>query len=215
MADSSFQWSDETFRLDELGRKVDLPKIIQLMEGIDTGNDVDSFSAEDIITIDQCVTLQKVAAQFAEKLAHVNQQDSGHAILNEEILIPLNYNGKLRVINPIRTYYRVQDLAREFPRYATVLEPLPVSMENGPALNIAPGTSLELNRVIPGRRNECDRLVINTAMGGREQMTIPLDMNLKFRSCPDENVYTLKEVIDRYVHKWKLNHDFEKMPYRR
>lgn len=199
MAGSDFHWSEETYRLDEIGRRVDLPQLVQLTEGIDTGSDVESFSAEDIMMIDQCVTLQKVAAQFAEKLVEVDKQGSEYAILKEEILIPLNYKGELKVVNPIRRYYGVRDLARDFPRYATVLEKMQVPTETGGVLDIVPGTTVELDRVIPGRKNECDKLVISTASGGRKQVAVPLDMKGRFRSCPDENAYTLKEVIDRYV----------------
>ena len=200
MSDSKFCWSEETYRLDELERSVGFPQLIQVTEGMDTGNDIDSFSAEDVLMIDQCVLLQKVAAQFAKQMVEVADSGNEYAILNEEILIPLNYKGKLKVMNPIRRYYNVRQLAKEFPRYATVLEAMRVPSENGGMLGITSDSKVELDRVIPGHKGECDRLVISTALGGRKQVAMPFDMPGKFRSCPDDNEYTLKEVVDRYVY---------------
>lgn len=202
MADPNLGWSEETYRLDEVAKHFKLPQLIQVTEGIDTGNEVDSFSAEDVLMIDQCVTLQKVAAQFAEKLVEVAQGGSEYAILKEEILIPLNYKGKLKVMNEIKRYHSVWDLAREFPRYATVLQALSVPTESGGVLDIAAGTKIELDRVIPGHRTgqtkEPDRLVISTESGGRKQVAMPFDLKARFRSVRDENEYTLKETVDRY-----------------
>lgn len=197
MADFSKDWTEETYRLDEVARKFELPQVIQVTEGIDTGNDIDSFSAEDILMIDQSVVLQKVAAQFAEKVIELAPGGSEYAILKEEILIPLNYKGKLKVLNETRKYHGVADLARDFPRYATVLEAVSVPTESGGTLNIAAGTTIELDRVIPSHKGP-DRLVISTEPGGRKQVAMPFDMKARFRSVRDENEYTLKETIDRY-----------------
>ena len=197
MADSNqCCWSDVTYRLDELERSVGFPQLIQVTEGIDTGNDIDSFSAEDVLMIDQCVILQKVAAHFAmEKTIEVADSGSEYAILNEEILIPLNYSGKLKVTSRLRSYSNVRELAIDFPKYATVLTAMRVPQETGGMLDITPDSKVELDRVIPGR--ECDTLVISTEVGGRKQVALPFDMRGRFRSCPDDNEYTLKEVIDR------------------
>ena len=201
MADSKFCWSEETYRLDELERSVGLPQLIQVTEGIDTGNDIDSFSAEDVLMIDQCVLLQKVAAHFAkQKMVEVSDSGNEYAILNEEILISLNYKGKLKVMNPLRRYNNVRELARDFPRYATILSAMRVPMEKGGMLDITPDSKVELDRVIPGHKGECDTLVINPAVGGRKLVAMPFDMRGSFRSCPDDNEYTLKEVVDRCVH---------------
>ena len=200
MADSKFCWSEETYRLDELERSVELPQLIQVTEGIDTGNDIDSFSAEDVLMIDQCVLLQKVAAHFAEKTVEVVDSGDEYAVLNEEILIPLNYKGKLKVINPLRRYDNVRELAGDFPSYATVLAAMRVPMENGRMLDITPDSKVELDRVIPGHKGECDRLVISPAVGGRKRVAMPFDMRGRFRSCPDDNEYTLKEVVDKCVY---------------
>lgn len=201
MADLETGWSEATYRLDEIARNFDLPQLIQVTEGIDTGNEVDSFSAEDILMIDQSVTLQKVAAQFAEKLVEVAEGGSEYAILKEEILIPMNYKGKLNVINQIKRFNSVSALARDFPRYARVLQALSIPTEKGGALDIAAGTKIELDRVIPGhkigQKQEQDKLVVSTESGGRKQVAMPFDMKARFRTVPDESEYTLKEVIDR------------------
>lgn len=197
MADSKCCWSDVTYRLDELDRCVGFPQLIQVTEGIDTGNDIDSFSAEDVLMIDQCVILQKVAAHFAtEKTVEVTDSGSEYAILKDEILIPLNYKGKLKVMGRLRSYNNVRELALDFPKYATALTAMRVPQDTGGMLEIAPDSKVELDRVIPGR--ECDKLVISTELGGRKQVAVPFDTRGRFRACPDDNEYTLKEVIDRY-----------------
>ena len=198
MAESNCCWSDITYRLDELDRSVGLPQLIQVTEGIDTGSDIDSFSAEDVLMIDQCVTLQKVAAQFAaERNVEITDSGSEYAILKEEILVPLNYKGKLKVICPRRLYNNVRELAIDFPKYATVLSAMRVPQDTGGVLDIEPDSRVELDRIIPGHRNECDKLVISTKAGGHKQVALPFDMRGSFRSCPDDTKYTLKEVIER------------------
>ena len=153
MAQSQSNWSKETYRFDEIAGKFKLPLLVQVSEGFYRGNEVDSFSAGDIIMFEQFVTLQKVAAVFARPLP---QTERGCAVPEEEILIPLNYNGKLRVEHEIKAYECVQELAKDFPRYATVLETIAVPVSGGVVMDIEAGTDVELDRVIP------PRLVINT-----------------------------------------------------
>ena len=200
MAESKLDWSEETYRLDEIASKFSLPQLIQLTEGVHTDSEVDSFSAEDILTIDRCVTLQKVSAQFAEKVIKETSNDGEYAILKEEILIPLNYKGKLKVINEIKRHDSVRELAKDFPRFAKILEALSVVTEEG-VVNIAANSIIELDRVFPAQKTGKklpDRLVVSTAHGGRRQVALPFDKRCRFRSVQDQTEYTMKEMIDRY-----------------
>ena len=202
MAEADFKWSESTYRLDEIAYKqFELPLLIQLTEGIHTDNEVDSFSAEDILTIDRCVTLQKVAAQFAGNCTEMGSDGVDYEILKEEILIPLNYKGKLKVVNEPNIYHNVRDLARDFPRFAKVLEILSVNTEHG-LKKIAAGSVIELDRVLPGGQKTGnvtvpDRLVVSTESGGRGQMALPFDKRCRFRSIEDSNEYTLRELVER------------------
>ena len=202
MAEADFKWSESTYRLDEIAYKqFQLPQLIQLTEGIHTDNEVDSFSAEDILTIDRCVTLQKVAAQFAGNYTEMGSGD--YEILKEEILIPLNYKGKLKVVNEPNIYHNVRDLARDFPRFAKVLEMLSVETEHG-LKKIAAGSVIELDRVLPGGQKTGNvtvpyRLVVSTESGGRGQVALPFEKRCRFRSTQDSNEYTLRELVDRLV----------------
>lgn len=194
MAGYSAEWSEETYRLDEVGHKCSLPQVIQVTEGIYTSNEVDSFSAGDILKIDQCVQLQKVVAQVAKTPVKPTGRDSEYDFLKEVILIPLNYKGKLKVIIEKKKYNTVRELATDLPQYAEFLQALTVSVEDGKCLNIAAGTKVELDRVRLGP----DRLIMRTTDGGRRQVEVLLSKRCQFRSTQDETEYTLTEMIERY-----------------
>ena len=189
MAQSQSNWSKETYRFDEIAGKFKLPLLVQVSEGFYRGTEEDSFSAGDITMFEQFVTLQKVAAVFARPPPKLVR---GYAVPKEEILIPLNYKGKLRVEHEIKAYECVQELAKDFPRYATVLETIAVPVSGGGVMDIEAGTVVELDRIIP------PRLVINTST---EQVGLNLEERYKFRSKRDSNVYTLREAVNRYDNK--------------
>ena len=195
MAGYGTEWSEETYRLDEIGHKCSLPQVIQVTEGIYRPDEVYCFSAGDILKVDQCVQLQKVEAQVAKTPVRLADHDSGYDFLKEAkpISIPLNYKGKLKVITEIKKYTSVRELATDLPPYAQFLQALTVSTEDGKSLNIVAGTKVELDRV----RLEPDRLIMRIIDGGRRQVDVLLSKSCQFRSIQDETEYTLTEMIER------------------
>lgn len=198
MAESFTKWSQETYRLDEIPDKFEFPLLVQVSEGFYGENQVDTFSAGDVIMFDQCVELQKVAARFAVEVRKTCDSGDDYDILKDEILIPLHYKGLLKVKNEIKTYESVRDLTADMPRYVKILETLSVATDDGEELKFSTGTILELDRVLP-KQQKCktDRLVVNIK-GESSQVALPLDKTGKFKTVSDGNEYTLKDAVDRY-----------------
>lgn len=193
------EWSKETYRLDELETRFKIPCVIHVNEGFYSETDADGFSQGDIIGIDRKMTLHKVAANFARPECNYRSvtADTEYVELTEEILVPLNYKGKLRVLSEVKKYSLVRDLARDAPRYAKVLKHFTVTVENKTSIEIQAGTTIELDRVIPGFGG-VDKLVVEFMhLGSKTHAGIPLSETGFFRSEPDKNEYTIKEAIDR------------------
>ena len=201
MSESNSLWTSETYTFDEIAHKFKFPLLVQVSEGFYTEEDEDaySFSAGDMIMFDQFVTLQKVAAAFVGK-GKATSGKNFNELLADEILLPLNYKGKLKVQSKIKEYERVQELAKDFPRFATVLETLELPVKGFESVTLIAGTQIELDRIItlPSKKAGLSRLlVINTDITGHKQVAVSLDTVGKFRSLPDGLEYTLREAVDR------------------
>ena len=197
MADCSSDWSKETYCLDEIPSKFKFPVLIQVSEGYYSENEVETFSVGDIIMFDKCIEVQKVAARFAVGVTETSEGDD-FEILKEEILIPLNYKGQLKVKNEIKKYDSVQELVTDKPRYARVLEDLRVNMGEKQEVTINADTVLELDRDIPAQQNrKSGRLIFNYETEHYKQVEVLVDKKCKFRTVPDRNEYSLTEVIER------------------
>lgn len=198
------EWTLETYRLDEITRKFDLPCVVCVTEGIYSETDTEGFSQGDIISIDSEMVLHKVAANFAFMDTNKQLPDPTYVDLTEkEILVPLNYKGKLKVLRDVLNFNSVRELAIEFPRYAKLRENMKVTTEDHVPVTIQAGTVIELDRIIPGHvtgsGKEPDKLVIQFQhRTGDLVVAVSFDAKGKFRTEPDENEYTIKEAINRY-----------------
>lgn len=196
------EWTLETYRLDEIEGKFDLPCVICVNEGYYSETDTEGFSQGDIMSIDSKMVLQKVAANFAYKGDTDGWQDPNYVTLTEkEILVPLNYNGKLKVLREVKNFDSVLELAKDFPRYARVGANLRVTTEDNVQVTIQAGTLIELDRVLPSTGGSPSKLVIQFQYR-RDTLVVavPLNTRGKFRTEPDNNEYTIKEAIDRYYY---------------
>lgn len=194
------EWSTETYRLDELESRFKIPCVIHVNEGFYSETEAEGFSQGDIIGIDRKMTLHKVAANFATPESNLRPQNTekDYVDLAEEILVPLNYKGKLKVLTPIKKYTNVRSLAYDAPRYATVLRNITVLVENKTPLELQAGTLIELDRVLPGKNSQLERLVVEFKhQGKRTFASMAIFGEGYFRSEKDGNEYTLKEAIDR------------------
>ncbi|XP_045158947.2 uncharacterized protein LOC123524664 isoform X2 [Mercenaria mercenaria] len=197
------EWTLETYRLDELEGKFDFPCVVCVNEGYYSETDAEGFSQGDIMSIDSKLVMHKVAANFAEHVEDTKLREKDYIELEREILVPLNYKGKLKVLRNIKNYESVRELATDFPRYAKVRENFKVTTEEKITVTIQAGTVIELDRILPGSMHgpsrEPDKLVIQFQhLSGPLVVAVPLNERGKFRTVPDDNEYTIKEAIDRY-----------------
>lgn len=178
-------WSEKSAPLKEILRDEKLPILVKVATGF-YNNDSESFSPGDLIRLDCHKYIQKVRADV---LSAKNKKI-------EEIFIPLEYKGKV-TITGVRTkeeaFHSVEELIKVFPRYVTVIEAFTSrTTERFSARTVEKGDSLELDRFLDGIGLVCtdektgELLVISTS--GQYNLT----------SKPDNNQYTIKEVIDRF-----------------
>ena len=164
------------------------------------------FSQGDVVSVDQSMTLHKVAAHFTnswDSWSTSGEDDhvSCYEKLTDEILVPLNYNGKVKVLdsNVNTKYANVRELVSAFPRFAKTCQNVQVMTSDKIQLTVQAGTVIELDRTVPGERG-VDKLVVSFNRAGRETFaSIPLDTVCTFKQMPDENEYTIREVIERYA----------------
>ncbi|XP_052777334.1 uncharacterized protein LOC128214745 isoform X2 [Mya arenaria] len=188
-----FKWSKETCRLDELESKFKLPCVVKINEGYYTASETNGFSQGDIIGIDQKMIQHNISAYVVQK----NDADE-LAISNKEIQVPLNYNRKVKIVQRSKTYYSVQDLILDFPRYAEAGQDFAVIDDDNDTLVVHAGERIELERLIPGSNNEPDSLVIQFVHEG-DPIEAKLCTTTKgvFKTLPDDNEYTLTDVVER------------------
>lgn len=197
------EWSLQAYRLDEIERNFELPCVVRVNEGYYSETDAEGFSQGDIMSIDSQMLLHKVAANFATDEKSSELFDPDYVELENEILVPLNYKGKLKVLRDIKNYENFRELANDLPRYAKARQNLGVTTEQKTKVTIQAGTIIELDRIIPvsmaGASKDPDKLVIKFEHSGRPlEVGVPVSAKGKFRTEPDDNEYTIKEAIDRY-----------------
>lgn len=121
-----------------------------------------------------------------------------------EVFLPYGYDGKLKVLKQVADVSGVKELARVFPRYATVKEGLHLKTNTGESVKISKGTRIELDRILPGsmygKDKEADKLVIKFEHAGTPKVAaLSFSSKGKFRTEEDHNEYTISEAIDKYV----------------
>lgn len=197
------EWTLETYRLDEVDRKFDLPCVIHVNEGYYSETDTEGFSQGDIMSIDSKMVLHKVAANFAFNYSSTGWDNLDNiSVQNNEILVPLNYKGKLKVLQCPNHFSSVRELACAFPRYAKVGANIKVKTEDNVSVTIQAGAIIELDRIIPGSRTgldrEQDKLVLQFEHAGTYLVVaVPLNVRGQFITEPDNTEYTIKEAIDK------------------
>lgn len=198
-------WSSASYRLDELERKFSFPCVVRLAEGFCSDSESEGFSKDDIIGIDSKLVLHKVAAHFANRLSGrrptKNEYDFGYERLSEEILVPLNYKGKVKVQTCTgKTYTTVKALIADFPRFAKVCRTLKANSADDQPMDITAATTIELDRILPGRDTKPDVLCLKFNVSGKPTYAkVAVTEHAVIQCEPDETEYTIREVIDRLV----------------
>ncbi|XP_052274788.1 uncharacterized protein LOC127874472 isoform X2 [Dreissena polymorpha] len=197
-------WSSASYRLDELERKFSFPCVVRLAEGFCSDSESEGFSKDDIIGIDSKLVLHKVAAHFSKRLSGIrptkSEYDFGYKRLSEEILVPLNYKGKAKVQTCTgKTYTTVTGLIADFPRFAKICRTLKAYSADDQPMDLPGGTTIELDRILPGRDTKPDVLCIKFNVSGKPTYAkVAVTERAEIRCESDETEYTIKEVIDRF-----------------
>ena len=187
-----FEWSHETYTIRQLALKDDnFPMVVRVNEGYlpEDGNEAEAFSQGDLIKLDYKKSYQKVAARFLDAESHVD--DEGYLHPGGNLLIPLGYRGKLKILHQDRQYYSVAELVKEFPRFVRVQRSTVArSGQSQNTVSVPKGSLLELDRNLPSEGLVC-------RLNGK---LIILNSNQKghFLTVPDDEQYTLTEVIERF-----------------
>ncbi|XP_052257644.1 uncharacterized protein LOC127862522 isoform X2 [Dreissena polymorpha] len=198
-----YSWSITTYRLDELERRFTFPRVIRLAEGYCSDIEAEGFSKDDIIAVDNKLVLHKVGAFFTDRTSPITQtndeSDFSYVRLSDEILVPLNYKGKVKILNAGKKYTTVRDLAEEFPRFAKACQNFSAYGADHKRFDVQAGTTVELERIVPGRNGQPDELVIQFQAEGKPVFAkISSATKTVFRAQPDITEYTIREVIDRF-----------------
>ncbi|XP_052257765.1 titin-like isoform X3 [Dreissena polymorpha] len=197
-------WSSASYRLDELERKFTFPCVVRLAEGFCSDSESEGFSKDDIIGIDSKLVLHKVAAHFTNRKSGVRptkgEYDFGYERLSDEILVPLNYKGKAKVQTCTgKTYTTVKDLIADFPRFAKICRTLKAYSADDQPMDLPGGSTIELDRILPGRNIKPDVLCIKFNVSGKPTYAkVAVTERAEIQCESDETEYTIKEVIDRF-----------------
>ncbi|XP_052081192.1 uncharacterized protein LOC127719215 isoform X1 [Mytilus californianus] len=183
--EETIEWSEKSAPLKEIIRDEKLPILVKVAEGF-YNNDNESFSPGDLIRLDGLKCIQKVRADVV----------SAKNKKMEEIFIPLEYKGKVKITGVTlmeKTFHSVEELIKVFPRYVTVIEAFTSrTTERFSARNVEKGDSLELDRFLEGIGLVC------TDVKSGQLLIISTSGQYHLISRPDNNQYTIKEVIDRF-----------------
>lgn len=183
--EETIDWSEKSAPLKEILRDEKLPILVKVATGF-YNNDSESFSPGDLIRLDCLKYIQKVRADV---LSAKNKKI-------EEIFIPLEYKGKVTITGERtkeETFHSVEELIKVFPRYVTVTEAFTSrTTERFSARTVEKGDSLELDRFLDGIGLVC------TYVKTGELLVISTSGQYNLTSKPDNNQYTIKEVIDRF-----------------
>ncbi|KAK3090647.1 hypothetical protein FSP39_013382 [Pinctada imbricata] len=117
---SDFSWSEETYTIQQLAIRNEFPVVVRVTEGYlpEDGNETDSFSQGDMIKLDFKRTYEKVTAKFLDEKLKIDNE--GYVHPGGDLMIPLGYNGRVRIIHQKTEYSSVKELLREFPRFVKV-----------------------------------------------------------------------------------------------
>ncbi|XP_051500260.1 GRB2-associated and regulator of MAPK protein 2-like [Myxocyprinus asiaticus] len=116
-------WSSVELPLDVIVSKFRLPTLVRLSHG----ENVEGLSEEDVILLHSCRQWTTITAHSLEE---------GHYVIGPKIDIPLQYQGKFKLLDqdrdvrePVQYFGSVEEIAEIFPDRVFVLEPITFSVK--------------------------------------------------------------------------------------
>ncbi|XP_046544787.1 uncharacterized protein LOC124254989 isoform X2 [Haliotis rubra] len=184
-------WSPETCKLSDIVPEI--PTLVRVTEGIYSLNDAGTFSQGDLIKIDTCQSLKRVTAYLTKP-----GSDSSYERHGEEIGLPYQYNGKVKV-QPLHgvhhRYKSVEELINYFPRHVRVLTQVSFKEPSGTPQTLSVGDSLELKAV---RRSKTHGLNSVRCARNGDDVILPKSVKGVFQVQADDTEQTIKNVVDTY-----------------
>ncbi|KAF7694424.1 hypothetical protein HF521_008177 [Silurus meridionalis] len=120
---SELSWSAVSLPLDAVVGKFRLPTLVKLS----AGENVEGLSEEDVVLLHSCRQWTTVTAHSLEE---------GHYVIGPKIDIPLQYQGKFKLLDqdrdvrePVQYFASVEEIAGTFPDRVFVMEPITFSMK--------------------------------------------------------------------------------------
>uniref|UniRef100_A0A9J8D7C8 GRB2 associated regulator of MAPK1 subtype 2 n=1 Tax=Cyprinus carpio carpio TaxID=630221 RepID=A0A9J8D7C8_CYPCA len=120
---NGLSWSSASLPLDVIVSKFRLPTLVRLSHG----ENVEGLSEEDVILLHSCRQWTTVTAHSLEE---------GHYVIGPKIDIPLQYQGKFKLLDqdrdvrePVQYFGSVEEIAGIFPDRVFVMEPITFSVK--------------------------------------------------------------------------------------
>ncbi|XP_059368092.1 GRB2-associated and regulator of MAPK protein 2-like [Carassius carassius] len=120
---NGLSWSSVSLPLDVIVSKFRLPTLVRLSHG----ENVEGLSEEDVILLHSCRQWTTVTAHSLEE---------GHYVIGPKIDIPLQYQGKFKLLDqdrdvrePVQYFGSVEEIAGIFPDRVFVMEPITFSVK--------------------------------------------------------------------------------------
>ncbi|XP_017570214.1 GRB2-associated and regulator of MAPK protein 2 [Pygocentrus nattereri] len=120
---ADLSWSSVALPLDAVVAKFRLPALVRLSQG----ENVEGLSEEDVVLLHSCRQWTTVTAHSLEE---------GHYVIGPKIDIPLQYQGKFKLLDqdrdvrePVQYFSSVEEIAGTFPDRVFVMEPITFSMK--------------------------------------------------------------------------------------
>ncbi|XP_021341078.1 uncharacterized protein LOC110442011 [Mizuhopecten yessoensis] len=204
----TLNWSDRTYRIRDIIRDSDftLPLLVKVEEGIYGCHESDTFSQDDLLKLDLVKSIPKVVTCCVDHLGRdrysgvLREDEHGYVEKTEDLTIPLRYRGVVNIFHPEsgrKVYHSVRELVRDFPRYVKTVDPF-VSKNN---VRVDRKSVIELDRIIPGEGLVCNIVTDESSVdeySNTTQILLDISVQQKFFLMPDNNDYTLQQVISRF-----------------
>ncbi|XP_066533837.1 GRB2-associated and regulator of MAPK protein 2 [Hoplias malabaricus] len=120
---AAVSWSSVALPLDAVVAKFRLPALVKLGQG----ENVEGLSEDDVVLLHSCRQWTTVTAHSLEE---------GHYVIGPKIDIPLQYQGKFKLLDqdrdvrePVQYFASVEEIAGSFPDRVFVMEPVTFSMK--------------------------------------------------------------------------------------
>ncbi|XP_019632644.1 PREDICTED: uncharacterized protein LOC109476182 isoform X3 [Branchiostoma belcheri] len=175
----------------------DFPQMVQISEGFYGDGEMWSFSSGQIFKIHGVKTQEKVVTTVEG-----GQDTPGSKV--DKLHIPLNYGGHFELLpsEPCSegvdvVYNSVKEVAKNFPRYVCVDSDMSVTSDLG-GVRLHRGDQLELLQNAKRPTKNGLKPFLKCLVNSEKECFLPHGCRGRFLVIPDENSYTISEIVKRF-----------------